>query len=152
MQLPRPCGVGWHPHSPSPSRQHSGAEVAGGLPGARGGSMRACLPVRSPSPPRRPTRSSSSDEQGPFHCQRCLARQLCHLDQAGFTDKAIRAHLTCPAEAEVIGDTRQPFRHPVPLILLIYRRSKQKGQRLSTAGGNPQCGHPQKGSAGPNIW
>lgn len=122
--------AGWHPHSPRPSRQHSGSE-AGGRPARRRGWVDERL---SPSPrflpSSLPTWSSSSDEQGSFHCQWRLVRQPCHLDQEGFTDNAVCAHLTCPAEAEVIGDTRQPFCHPILLILLIYRRSKTEGPEV----------------------
>jgi hypothetical protein len=39
-------------------------------------------------------------------------------------------HLTCPAEAKVIGHISQPFLDPFLLLLCIYRRSKTEWPKV----------------------
>lgn len=58
---------------------------------------------------------------------------------SGPVDRVGRTRFTCPAEAQVIGDIRQPFLDAFLLVLLTYRRSKTEWPTLSMTVEDPQC-------------
>lgn len=91
------------------------------------------------------SRSSSREEKGDLsHCSRPLAEATLTVTTSGSVGQRA-THVTCPAEAQVVGDVGQPLLHPLLRILLICTRSRTEWPWLSAPGEDPAL-TIQKGS------